>query len=218
MVPDPDFGGFVVGVVFVESFVSVDGDLGDFADVALVVVEETVPEVFPGDDLDVGEAGVLEHDPGIVIGFVVQVPGGEGHPDPVPVPDGIRSHHDDDDQGGKADQDDPAVLGHPVQGKAIPVLQIGERQAETVGVGLDLGNPDAVALHQQLHGSPAVRAVQSGKTLVLLQEQGAAATVAFQLNRTHLCSSSFLGSFCFPEFSVSVFRSLPVSPAPVSGV
>ena len=170
MVPDPYLSGFVVGVVFVEPFISVDSDLGDFADVALVVVQEAVPVVFPGDNLNVGEAGVLEHDPGIIIAFVVLVPGREGHPDPVSVPDGIRSHHDDDDQGGKADQDEPAVLGHPVQGKAVPVFQIGECQAETVGVGLDLGNPDTIALHQQLHGSPAVRAVQSGKTLVLLQE------------------------------------------------
>ena len=65
----------MVGVVFSELHVTVDRDLCDLAVIALVVVEESVPQIPLGDQLDIREAGILEHRPGGVVVLVVQVAG-----------------------------------------------------------------------------------------------------------------------------------------------
>lgn len=106
-----------------------------------------------------------------VVGFVVQVPGGEGYLDAVFAADGIRCDHGDDKYSQNDVKNVSGVLGDPLQGKAVSVLQIGERHAEAVGIGLDPCDLHPVAFYEHLHGSPAVRARQTAEIPVPLQEQ-----------------------------------------------
>ena len=112
MIPYPNLCSFVVGIVLPEFLVPVNRDLGNFTDIILIIVQEAVPKVFPGNELNIGKAGVLEHCPGILTGLAVQIAGRKRNPDPILVTDSGRSDQDDNHHDSNPGQQDlPMACG-----------------------------------------------------------------------------------------------------------